>query len=297
VSTIDEQPNTDGPAVLSRALHQSQNVRARAEAVAESLGSTNHDVKQQIAGGATMVSAHQALAAGAEAEGKVQECADDLEEVNSGLAAGIDDLHQINTALASARRVLARTNVALDAAREAEKTARLRSMHDSATGLPNRELFDDRLEHAISLAQRHDWTLAVMFLDLDGFKLVNDVHGHAAGDSVLKEVARRLLEHCRDEDTVCRNGGDEFLYLLVNPRETSDIARIASELLKSVGQPIDADGLLIAVTPSIGIAVYPDSASEADQLVRNADASMYRAKRGKKGFAFFQTVEAEGNLF
>lgn len=79
-------------------------------------------------------------------------------------------------------------------------------MHDSRTGLPNRTLFDDRLAQAISLAERHDWTLAVMFLDLDRFEAINDTHGHAAGDRVLEEITRRLSEYCRDEDTVCRNG-------------------------------------------------------------------------------------------
>ncbi len=87
-----------------------------------------------------------------------------------------------------------------------------RTLHDSTTGLPNRDLFDDRLTHAIALAKRHTWVLAVMFLDLDRFKYINDTHGHAVGDAVLKEVAKRLLRHARDEDTVCRNGGDEFLY-------------------------------------------------------------------------------------
>lgn len=287
----EEQSKKEPPDALLRALQQSKDVKAKAEAVAEDLGSNNALVKQQIADGETTISAHQALAAGAEAESKVQECADDLDEVNGGLAAGIADLSKINSELASARRVLARTNLALAAVREEEKTARLQSLHDFATGLPNRQLFDDRFDHAISLAKRHAWNLAVMFLDLDGFKLINDEHGHAAGDIVLKEVARRLLAHCRNEDSVCRTGGDEFLYLLMNPRETSDTARIASELSKSITRPIDADGLSITVTPSIGIAIYPRNGTDADQLVRNADAAMYRAKRHQQEYVFFDFSE------
>ena len=293
----EEQPDIDGPALLSRTLEKSRSVKARAESVAEDLASHNDDVQQEIARGATMVSAHRALAAGAKAEEEVEACAVDLDEVNGNLAAGIEDLHQINTALAGAKRMLARTNLALQAARESEDAARLHSMHDPATGLPNRELFDDRLEHAISLAKRHDWMLAIMFLDLDGFKRINDTHGHAVGDHVLKEVARRLLAHSRHEDTVCRNGGDEFLFLLVNPRKTSDVARIASELLKTIARPIDADGMSLIVTASIGISTYPDSADHADLLVRNADASMYRAKRGRTGLDFFQATDVHGKLF
>ena len=284
--SIEEQPNPEIAAALRQALDQSMSVKAKAESVAEDLGSSNERVKQQIARGSTSVSAHQVLAAGAEAESRIQECAEDLEEVNGGLAAGIEDLRKVSVELASARRILARTNVALATAREEEKTARLQSLHDSSTGLPNRELFDDRFEHAISIARRHDWTLAVMFLDLDGFKRINDVHGHATGDIVLREVATRLIAHCRQEDSVCRNGGDEFLYLLMNPRARADTARIAFELSRSIARPIDAHGLEIRVTPSVGIAIFPDDGTEVDQLVRNADAAMYRAKRLKQGHAF-----------
>jgi two-component system cell cycle response regulator len=167
------------------------------------------------------------------------------------------------------------------------------ALHDSMTGLPNRDLFDDRLVHAIALAKRHAWTLAVMFLDLDRFKLINDTHGHAAGDRVLKEVAKRLLQHSRDEDTVCRNGGDEFLYLLMNPQGNENIERIASTLLKTIGQSIDMGDLQPVVTASIGIAVYPDSGITGEQLIRNADIAMYRAKKSMIGYGFFNALEAE----
>jgi diguanylate cyclase (GGDEF)-like protein len=168
------------------------------------------------------------------------------------------------------------------------------ALHDSMTGLPNRDLFGDRLVHAIALAKRHGWTLAVMFLDLDSFKLINDTHGHAAGDWVLKEVAKRLLQHSRDEDTVCRIGGDEFLYLLMNPQGNENIERIASALLKTIGQPIDMGDLQPVIKASIGIAVYPDNGTTGEQLIRNADAAMYRAKKSMIGCAFFDALETEG---
>lgn len=162
-----------------------------------------------------------------------------------------------------------------------------KALYDSMTGLPNRDLFDDRLAHAIALATRHAWTLAVMFLDLDRFKCINDTHGHAVGDGVLKEVAKRLLQHARDEDTVCRNGGDEFLYVLMNPRGDENIRRIAESLVKTIGQPIDIGELQSVIKASIGIAVYPDDGATGEQLIRNADAAMYRAKARTTGCAFF----------
>jgi two-component system, cell cycle response regulator len=173
------------------------------------------------------------------------------------------------------------------------KVLEQRTLHDSTTGLPNRELFDDRLTQAIALAKRHAWTLAVMFLDLDRFKAVNDTHGHAVGDEVLKEVAKRLLQKARAEDTVCRNGGDEFLYLLVNPQSMENIERIAAALLKALGEPVDVGDLRSVITASIGIAVYPANGAIGEQLIRNADAAMYRAKRHSRGFVFFEEHETE----
>jgi diguanylate cyclase (GGDEF)-like protein len=272
-------PPVDQPAALAQALEQSQDVKAKVEACADDLGAANDIVKQKIAEGATTLSAHKALADTERVESKVQECADDLHEVNETLAQGIDDLKHTELALSKSRNALADTEAALATAQEAEKEARLRAMHDSTTGLPNRELFDDRLAHAIALAERHNWTLAVMFLDLDRFKTINDTHGHAVGDRVLKEVAKRLSQHARDEDTVCRNGGDEFLYLLINPQGSENIERIAGVVLKDIAQPIDIGDLQLVIKSSIGIAVYPDNGPTGEQLIRSADAAMYRAKR------------------
>jgi two-component system cell cycle response regulator len=168
----------------------------------------------------------------------------------------------------------------------------LRALYDSKTGLPNRDLFDDRLSHAIVQAKRRAWTLAVMFLDLTRFKCVNDAHGHAIGDRVLKEVGRRLLRNTRGEDTVCRNGGDEFLCLLIDPQGTANIERIAAGLLKSIGEPMDMGNLRPVVNASIGIAVYPENGTTGEELICNADTAMYLAKKGTIGYVFFNALEA-----
>ena len=173
------------------------------------------------------------------------------------------------------------------------KVLEQKTLHDATTGLPNRILFNDRLTHAIALAKRHTWTLAVLFLDLDHFKSINDTHGHAAGDEVLKGVAKRLIEHARGEDTVCRNGGDEFLYLMMDPRGSQNIERIAGALLKAIGQPIDIGNLQPVVNVSIGIAVYPDDGTTEEQLIKNADAAMYRAKKTGGGRICLNALEIE----
>ena len=199
----------------------------------------------------------------------------------------VDDLEHLETALTQTQMALANTEAALSVAQRDAHTARVRALHDSLTGLPNRELFDDRLTHAIALAERHDWTLAVMFLDLNRFKIINDEHGHAAGDTVLKAVAERLLQYVRDEDTVCRNGGDEFLYLLMNPRGKKNVERIAESVLLSIAQPVLVGDLQFIIKTSIGVALYPGHGFSGSELITNADRAMYRAKKRARGVAFF----------
>jgi diguanylate cyclase len=194
---------------------------------------------------------------------------------------------QLESALNQSQLALAFTEAALTAAQLEAHAAHTRSLHDSLTGLPNRELFDDRLTKAISLANRHNWTLAVMFLDLDEFKNINDVHGHAVGDAVLRKIAERLRGRVRDEDTVCRNGGDEFLYLLMNPGGQENLERIAHSISSGIAQPVAVGDFEFTVKPSIGIAIYPGDGSGGNDLITNADAAMYRAKRHPRGVVLF----------
>ena len=288
-------PPVDGSRALALALELTHDVKEKVELCADSLGSSNDIAKKNIAEGTNPLSARQSLANNERVQGEVQECADDLHVDTETLADGIGEMQeQTKIALAESQSALANTEAALATAREGKRKAQLRALHDSTTGLPNRDLFDDRLGHAIAQAKRHDWTLAVMFLDLDRFKCINDTHGHAVGDGVLKEVAKRLLQHSRDEDTVCRNGGDEFLYLLMNPQGSENIERIAGVLLKNIAQPIAMDDLQPVIKASIGIAVYPDDGTTGEQLIRNADAAMYRAKQRMNGCVFFNALDTEG---
>lgn len=279
---------TPTPDALEHALEQSHEVKAKVESCAEDLALANQDAKQSIAEGATTLPAKQTLDQNEAVEIKVQECAEDLDSVTKTLAQGIDELRRVEGALANSRSVLAETVVSLASARAGEDRANRRALHDQATGLPNRALFDDRLAQALSLADRHDWTVAVMFLDLDRFKNVNDVHGHAAGDVVLKEIANRLAGDARDEDTVCRNGGDEFLYFLTDPKGRGNVESIAVAVIENLSRTIRVGAEALTVKPSIGIALYPGGGADGDALIQNADAAMYRAKKLACGYAFHE---------
>ena len=196
-------------------------------------------------------------------------------------------LQELETKLTQSRMELADYAAALSVAQQDAREAQVRALHDSLTGLPNRDLFDDRMAHSIALADRHQWTLAVMFLDLDDFKCINDAYGHPAGDAALKTVAQRLLQYGRGEDTVCRNGGDEFLYLLMNPRGKKNIGHIANSVWRTIAQPVAVAGAELFIKPSIGIAIYPEHGVNGAQLIKNADAAMYRAKNHSRGVMFF----------
>jgi diguanylate cyclase (GGDEF)-like protein/PAS domain S-box-containing protein len=161
---------------------------------------------------------------------------------------------------------------------QAERMMHL-AQHDSLTGLPNRLLFSDRVGQAISLARRHGGQSAVLFLDLDGFKEVNDSLGHAVGDKLLQSVAKRLLACVRDPDTVSRHGGDEFAVLLQDVHRPEDAAAAASRVLRALGEVHLVDGHQVHITASIGMCVYPDDGLDAETLIKNADLAMYRAKK------------------
>jgi diguanylate cyclase len=277
---------------LDKALDQSHDVKAEVEACAEDLGSANELAKARIAAGSTALPAAEVLKEGLAVERQVQGFAEDLQQVTDNLAHGVAEVKAVEQALGLSRDALAESEAALAASRSAERMASQRAMHDQKTGLPNRTLFDDRLAQAVAGAERHGRMLAVMFLDLDRFKLVNDSHGHAAGDAVLTVVAERLMRNSRDEDTVCRNGGDEFLYLLIDPCDRETVARIAVLVREAIAAPISVGALQFTITPSIGIALYPEHGQGVQTLIEHADAAMYRAKQAGKPFEFFEPAMA-----
>ena len=160
--------------------------------------------------------------------------------------------------------------------------------YDTVTSLPNRSLFADRLAVALTHAQRHRYKAAVLFLDLDRFKQVNDSLGHTTGDKLLRAVAERLTASVRNEDTVARFGGDEFTVLLHMLGKIEDASRVAQKILESFRAPIDVDGREFVVTSSVGIAIYPLDGADGETLIRNADTALYRAKEaGRNTYQFY----------
>ena len=171
---------------------------------------------------------------------------------------------------------------------QAENLAQHLADHDALTGLPNRRILEDRLTQAIALSQRNRKQTAVMFVDLDRFKQVNDSLGHAVGDALLKETAERLSGQLRVGDTICRIGGDEFVVVLPEIKRSADPANVAQKIIEKLSLPFLIEGHELSITPSLGISVYPDDGLDAASLIRNADAAMYHAKEaGRANYQFF----------
>ncbi len=173
---------------------------------------------------------------------------------------------------------------------------------DKLTGLCNRPMFDMTLEHAISRARRHQSQLAVLFVDLDHFKVINDTYGHSAGDDVLREIARRLKRCQRDSDTLARYGGDEFTLLLENIDDLNSVTQVAQRIIDECAIPVVTEGYSAGVSASVGISLFPNDALELRELLSFADRAMYKAKsKGRNGFYFYEegltrVVEAKKRL-
>jgi diguanylate cyclase (GGDEF)-like protein/PAS domain S-box-containing protein len=163
------------------------------------------------------------------------------------------------------------------------------AFHDALTGLANRTLLEDRLRHALAMAQREERQMALMFLDLDRFKQVNDTLGHDVGDELLKRVAEVLQGLVRNTDTVARLGGDEFVVLIENPPgDRDDLVQIAARVVESIGQPMTLRGNAVQVGASVGLALHPTDGDTAEQLMKHADMAMYAAKSaGKNTYRFY----------
>lgn len=160
--------------------------------------------------------------------------------------------------------------------------------HDPLTGLPNRLLFQDRFQLALVQAKRQQQALAVLFIDIDNFKTINDTLGHAVGDQLIKTAAERLTQCVRNADTVARLGGDEFIVLLVNVKNPQDAERVAKKIISAVAKVFVVEGHELSITASIGACLYPEGGEDTNTLIKNADTAMYRAKQqGKNNYQLY----------
>lgn len=270
---------------LTEVLGQSRHIHALIKQTAEEISSVNTDIERALATTPLQAATHcgglelkSALDKNEAVVRQLRDVAEQLTAVNESLQIEIRDRTMIDHQLA--------------AAEEQEKGSRNAALHDKLTALPNRALFNDRLEHGIAQAKRHQWILAVMFVDLNKFKSINDAYGHQAGDAVLQTIATRLKRTTRNADTISRFGGDEFLCVLTQLHEQNEIAMIAAKILKAIQAPCDLRVGDAIVNPclgaSIGISVFPKDGASAAALIKRADEAMYGAKESKSGFAFAQ---------
>jgi diguanylate cyclase (GGDEF)-like protein len=266
------------PMSLINILEQCRMARAMVEECAHELSSVSHAIKHDFADFGRSPAANDTLERTDSIETRLVEACQLLSVVSRALASEVTERHMLNHQFA--------------AIQEQEESARHRVLHDALTGLPNRILFSDRLEHGLAQSLRHDRRLAVMFIDLNGFKAVNDKYGHDAGDSVLQVLATRLLEHTRSEDTASRHGGDEFLYLLAEAGNEQSMVHIAERIIRMIQEPFNISShdteISVSIDASIGIAISPKDGITVDMLVKSADSAMYRAKQQKSGHAFAQ---------
>jgi diguanylate cyclase (GGDEF)-like protein len=272
---------------LSRVIGHGERVQDLVEEAADDLSSVNTALTTELAstptGGAADQAVKGALAMSVAVEEKVQ--------------AAVTEVADLNVAVQDEVRERGTLEQRLDEVTAKGEADRHASLHDVLTGLPNRALFHDRLEHGLAQAGRHGWTLAVMFVDLDDFKQVNDRHGHHAGDALLRIIADRLRASTRSDDTISRRGGDEFLYLLLEIKREEDVVEIATKLAGVVQAPCEVPvaGVMtsVRVGASIGIALYPRDGTTADALIAVADKAMYQAKQRKSGYAFASAAGAK----
>ncbi len=274
--TATEHVRTAQAPSLTRLLAQNRHLDELVKECARALASINATFRRELVDLNDLPKLESALEESAAVEQKMQDASRELSAVGQALESELRGRIMVDHQLA--------------AAIEQEEGGRQAAFHDALTGLPNRALFHDRLEQALAQAQRHARALAVMFVDLDDFKIINDSHGHEAGDGVLQAVAQRLENNARGEDTVSRRGGDEFVCLLTEVPDRTAIVAIARKLILAVQAPCNLRvGVLdlgLRVKASIGISVFPQDGATAEALVRSADEAMYKAKRAKSQYSF-----------
>ncbi len=279
-------------ASLGHVLRKNEKIKETVKKAASELTSVNKVLKQ---GKVPVQVVKQALIQNENVELKVAQAATDLKLVNTQLAKELADRIVIESELADTKTDLADTKTDLAEVRDDlsksrinEEEAQKIALQDALTGLPNRVSFELSLDHGLIQAKRHGWGLAVLFIDIDKFKNINDSYGHDAGDQVLLMVANRLKTSVRDEDTVSRWGGDEFVCLLLEVKQEADVTRLAKKMIDRIAEPYEFNGTVFSIKASIGIAIYPTDGETVNILFKNADTAMYKAKGTEKRVVLFR---------
>ena len=263
---------------LKQVLDQSEEIQESVKDAADQLSSVNLALKQEDKDNLPVQSIQEVVTQNEEIEQKLVKAADDLHQVNAELAKAVAERIEIESELVDKRNDLSEVYAALSKSQSQEEDAIYIGLHDALTELPNRLLFEQRLDYGLIQAKRHGWKLAILFIDLDKFKNINDTYGHQIGDKVLMLVANRLEVFVRGEDTVSRWGGDEFVCILLNVNLEADVISLAEKIVAHIAEECEFDGIVLSISATIGIAIYPQDGETADILFKNVDRAMYKSK-------------------
>lgn len=272
-------------ASLERVLKKNEKIKETVEEAASELTLVNEVLKQEKVPVQVM---KQALTQNEDVEQKVAKAADDLHLVNVKLAEEMAERIVIESELANTKTDLAEVRDDLSKAQVKTEEAQQSALQDALTGLPNRLSFEQGLDHGLNQAKRHGWGLAVLFIDIDKFKSINDSYGHDLGDKVLLMVANRLKSFVRDQDIVSRWGGDEFVCLLFEVKQEADMTHLAEKMINRIAEAYEFNGHVFSIKASIGIAIYPADGDTSDILFKNSDTAMYKAKGTEKRVVLFR---------
>ncbi len=262
-------------ASLGRVLKKNEKIKDIVKKAASELTMVNEVLKQE---NVPVQVSNRAIAQNEDVEYKVTRAAKDLNLVNVKLAKEMAERIVIESELANTKTDLAEVRDNLSKAQVKTEEAQKNALQDALTGLPNRVSFEQGLDQGLSQAKRHGWGLAVLFIDIDKFKSINDSYGHDLGDQVLLMVANRFKTFVRDEDMVSRWGGDEFVCLLLEVKQEADVTYLAEKIINRIAEACEFNGTVLSIGASIGIAIYPADGETADILFKNADTAMYKAK-------------------
>jgi len=263
---------------LKRVLDQSEEIQESVKDAADQLSSVNLALKQEDKDNLPVQSIQEVVTQNEEIEQKLVKAADDLHHVNAELAKAVAERIEIESELVDKRHDLSEVYAALSKSQSQEEDAIYIGLHDALTELPNRLLFEQRLDYGLIQAERHGWKLAILFIDLDKFKDINDTYGHQIGDQVLMLVANRLKVFVRGEDMVSRWGGDEFVCILLNVNLEAGVISLAEKIVAHIAEECEFDGIVLSISATIGIAIYPQDGETADVLFKNVDRAMYKSK-------------------
>jgi diguanylate cyclase (GGDEF)-like protein len=270
---------------LGRVLFNNEKIKQTVKQAAKELTMVNEVLKQENVPVQMM---KQVLAQNEGVELKVAKAAIDLKLVNIKLTEEIAERIVIESELANVKSDLAEVRDDLSKAQEKTAEAQQIARQDPLTGLPNRVAFEQALDRGLIQAKRHGWGLAILFIDIDKFKSINDSYGHDLGDQVLLMVANRLKSFVRDEDIVSRWGGDEFVCMFLEVKQEADISHLGEKVITRLAEACELNGVVLSIGASIGIAMYPADGDTADVLFKNADTAMYKAKGTEKRVVLFR---------